>query len=136
AALQNTDTVEHGQTQYLQTTQKLGNDIALRVGNDFDAQIANDPAGNLKTKLDTANARVEAAQQNLDAKNIELQGARDTLDQKTQALSSARRAKQTYIRDQMSAGQDADPAELAKHDTRIANARNEMEAAQRDVQLK
>ena len=142
SALQNTDTVANAQAKLDATTQKVGNEVATRVTNDFTAQLVDDQAGNLKTNLDNANARVETAQQNLDAKKGELQTAQTNLDQKRQVLSNAEAArgeKQAYIRNEMSAGREADPVRLAEFDARTASieqARADVTTAQNDVQIK
>ena len=166
SALQNTDNVATAQAKLDATAQKVGDEVATRVNNDFDAQIVDDQAGNLKTNLDNAGNRVASAQQNLDAKNVELQGAQAELDQKTQAKNDAQanldarkaqvnasREKQQYIREQMSSGAPADPARLAEFDARIGDidqaraeipqleaalntANQELTTAQNNVQLK
>ncbi len=142
SALQNTDNVATAQAKLDAVSQKVGNDVATRVTNDFNAQLVDDQAGNLKTNLDNANTRVETAQQNLDAKKGELQTAQTNLDQKRQTLASAEsasREKQAYIRNEMSAGREADPARLAEFDARTASleqARADVNTAQNDVQIK
>ena len=141
--LQNTDTPENAAAQLNSTTQKLGNNVADRVKQDFNTKLSGDGNnGDLRTALQRADTRVNDAQTNLDAKTAELQTARANLDQKTQALNSAQAAsgeKQAYIRSEMSAGREADPARLAEFDARTASidqARADVTTAQNDVQIK
>ena len=141
--LQNTDTPENAAAQLNSTTQKLGNELAVRVKQDFNTKLSGDGNnGDLRTALQRADTRVNDAQTNLDAKTAELQTARANLDQKTQALNSAQAAsgeKQAYIRSEMSAGREADPARLAEFDARTASidqARADVTTAQNDVQIK
>ena len=141
--LQNTDTPENAAAQLNSTTQKLGNELAVRVKQDFNTKLSGDGNnGDLRTALQRADTCVNDAQTNLDAKTAELQTARANLDQKTQALNSAQAAsgeKQAYIRSEMSAGREADPARLAEFDARTASvdqARADVTTAQNDVQIK
>ena len=141
--LQNTDTPENAAAQLNGTTQKLGNNVADRVKQDFNTKLSGDGNnGDLRTALQRADTHVNDAQTNLDAKTAELQTARANLDQKTQALNSAQAAsgeKQAYIRSEMSAGREADPARLAEFDARTASidqARADVTTAQNDVQIK
>ena len=141
--LQNTDSPENAAAQLNSTTQKLGNNVADRVKQDFNTKLSGDGNnGDLRTALQRADTRVNDAQTNLDAKTAELQTARANLDQKTQALNSAQAAsgeKQAYIRSEMSAGREADPARLAEFDARTASvdqARADVTTAQNDVQIK
>jgi len=141
-ALQNTDTVANAQAHFDQVSAKIGNETATRVGNDFTAQLTDDQAGNLKTNFDSANARVDAAEQNLGTKQTELEASQNTLAQKEETLrqaESAKLEKQAYIRDEMSAGREADPARLAEFDARAATidqARADVTTAQNDVRIK
>ena len=141
--LQNTDTPENAAAQLNTTTNKVGNEVATRVTQDFNTKVSGDGNnGDLKTALDNANTRVSNAQTNLDTKNAELQTAQANLDQKTQALNDAQSAsgeKQAYIRNEMSAGREADPVRLAEFDARTASidqARADVTTAQNDVQVK
>ena len=77
--LQNTDTVEHAQTQLQRTEAKVGVEVKQRVSNDFDTQLVDDQAGNLKTNLDSATKAHADAKQAVVTKEGELQKAQAEL---------------------------------------------------------
>ena len=127
--LQNTDTVAHADAQLQSTTAKVGNEVANRVGADFDAQLVDDQYGNLQQNFTSAKDNVDAKQANLDAKNAELQTAQNTLAEKTQAKDTAQ-AQIDTLNDKINAywekhqyiqreGGNADPARIAEFDQRI-----------------
>ena len=124
------------------------------MGNDFTTQLTDDQAGNLKTNLENANARVSQAEQNLSTKQTELTTSQNTLTEKTQAKADAQNRIDTLTdsidaywdknNDIQSQGgvQNADPEVLAQYNNRIGeNADNfnvqqahaELETAQADL---
>lgn len=89
-ALQNTDSPANASAKLATLQQKPGGgDISNRVNAEFDRQLVDNQAGDLRTNLSNANAKVNAAEQNLATKNTELETAQQTLEQKTQAKNEA-----------------------------------------------
>ena len=152
-ALQNTDSPAHAETHLAALQQKPGGgDISNRVSAEFDSNLVDAQAGDLRTNLSNANTRVSNAEQSLATKTAELEAAQQTLEQKTQAKNDAQTRvdslndsinayweKNTYIRTQ---GQNADPNVIAEFNNRIGpNAENfnvnqahaDLEAAQVDL---
>lgn len=152
-ALQNTDSPAHAETHLAALQQKPGGgDISNRVSAEFDSNLVDAQAGDLRTNLSNANTRVSNAEQSLATKTAELETAQQTLEQKTQAKNDAQTRvdslndsinayweKNTYIRTQ---GQNADPNVIAEFNNRIGpNAENfnvnqahaDLEAAQVDL---
>jgi len=89
-ALQNTDSPANANAKLATLQQKPGGgDLSNRVNAEFDRQLVDNQAGDLRTNLSNANAKVNAAEQNLATKNTELETAQQTLEQKTQAKNEA-----------------------------------------------
>jgi len=76
--LQNTDSVANAQTKLDQTLAKAG-DAANEVLGDFDAQMVDDQAGNLRTNLDNAVAGLDAAKQDVTVKQTNVDAAQASL---------------------------------------------------------
>ena len=152
-ALQNTDSPAHADAHLAALQQKPGGgDISNRVSAEFDSNLVDAQAGDLRTNLSNANTRVSNAEQSLATKTAELEAAQHTLDQKTQAKNDAQTRvdslsdsinayweKNTYIRTQ---GQNADPNVIAEFNNRIGpnadnfsvnQAHTDLEAAQVDL---
>ena len=162
-ALQNTDSPAHADAHLAALQQKPGGgDISNRVSAEFDSNLVDAQAGDLRTNLSRANTRVSNAEQSLATKTAELEAAQQTLDQKTQAKNEAQALydqkkpqldasleRQQYIRDQMNAGEPVSPERLAEYDARMGDiesaraakasldtANQELTAAQNDVRVK
>ena len=89
-ALQNTDSPANANAKLATLQQKPGGgDLSNRVNAEFDRQLVDNQAGDLRTNLSNANAKVNAAEQNLATKHTELETAQQTLEQKTQAKNEA-----------------------------------------------
>lgn len=81
--LQNTDTPENAAAQLNSTTQKLGNNVADRVKQDFDAKLSGDGNnGDLKTGLTDAITKNNAAKADVQTKTANLAEQTDLLTQK------------------------------------------------------
>ena len=91
-ALQNTDTKANAEAQLNRTAQDVGNDVATRVGNDFDAQMVDDQYGNVRQNFLDAKDNLDAKQADYDAKKADLQVAQETLAQRTAANLDTREA--------------------------------------------
>ena len=162
-ALQNTDSPAHADAHLAALQQKPGGgDISNRVSAEFDRNLVDAQAGDLRTNLSRANTKVADAEQSLATKTAELEAAQQTLDQKTQAKNEAQALydqkkpqldasleRQQYIRDQMNAGEPVSPERLAEYDARLGDiesaraakasldtANQELTAAQNDVRVK
>ena len=162
-ALQNTDSPAHADAHLAALQQKPGGgDISNRVSAEFDSNLVDAQAGDLRTNLSSANTRVSNAEQSLATKTAELEAAQQTLDQKTLAKNEAQALydqkkpqldasleRQQYIRDQMNAGEPVSPERLAEYDARMGDiesaraakasldtANQELTAAQNDVRVK
>ena len=154
-ALQNTDSPAHAETHLAALQQKPGGgDISNRVSAEFDSNLVDAQAGDLRTNLSRANTRVSNAEQSLATKTAELEAAQHTLDQKTQAKNDAQTRvdslsdsinayweKNTYIRAQGGI-ENADPNVIAEFNNRIGpnadnfsvnQAHTDLEAAQVDL---
>lgn len=147
-SLQNTDTVEHANAQLEQVTAKVGEETATRIGNDFTAQLTDDQAGNLRTKLDTATDRVTQAEQKVNSKQADLTQANNTLADKTQAKNAAQTRvdkltdsinayweKSQYMRNMQNQGQNPDPNVIAQYDARIGPTANNYDNNQAHLAL-
>ena len=154
-ALQNTDSPAHAETHLAALQQKPGGgDISNRVSAEFDSNLVDAQAGDLRTNLSRANTKVADAEQSLATKTAELEAAQHTLDQKTQAKNDAQTRvdslsdsinayweKNTYIRAQGGI-ENADPNVIAEFNNRIGpnadnfsvnQAHTDLEAAQVDL---
>ena len=154
-AHQNTDSPAHAETHLAALQQKPGGgDISNRVSAEFDSNLVDAQAGDLRTNLSRANTRVSNAEQSLATKTAELEAAQHTLDQKTQAKNDAQTRvdslsdsinayweKNTYIRAQGGI-ENADPNVIAEFNNRIGpnadnfsvnQAHTDLEAAQVDL---
>ena len=154
-ALQNTDSPAHAETHLAALQQKPGGgDISNRVSAEFDSNLVDAQAGDLRTNLSNANTRVSNAEQSLATKTAELETAQQTLEQKTQAKNDAQTRvdslsdsinayweKNTYIRAQGGI-ENADPNVIAEFNNRIGpnadnfsvnQAHTDLEAAQVDL---
>ena len=154
-ALQNTDSPAHADAHLAALQQKPGGgDISNRVSAEFDSNLVDAQAGDLRTNLSRANTRVSNAEQSLATKTAELEAAQHTLDQKTQAKNDAQTRvdslsdsinayweKNTYIRAQGGI-ENADPNVIAEFNNRIGpnadnfsvnQAHTDLEAAQVDL---
>ena len=88
--LQNTDSPENASAQLNKTTLKVGNDVANRVTQDFEAKLSGDGNnGNLKTALDNAINNNETAKTEVTQKEQTLATERNTLTQKEDAKNAA-----------------------------------------------
>ena len=131
-ALQNTDSPAHAETHLAALQQKPGGgDISNRVSAEFDSNLVDAQAGDLRTNLSRANTRVSNAEQSLATKTAELEAAQHTLDQKTQAKNGAQGGIE-----------NADPNVIAEFNNRIGpnadnfsvnQAHTDLEAAQVDL---
>jgi len=104
--LQNMDTVDHANAQFSRTEAKVGEAISNRVMNDFETQLVDDQAGNLKTNLDNAVQGVETAKTDVSVAETNVEAAKTTLglkegekrtaqaefDQKSAAVDEAQKA--------------------------------------------
>ncbi len=77
--LQNMDTKLNASTQLQNTVAKVGGDVSTRVTNEFNTQLTDDQAGNLKTNLDNAVQAVDAAKQDVTVKETNVEAATTTL---------------------------------------------------------
>jgi len=87
--LQNMDTKLNASTQLQNTVAKVGNDVANRVSGDFEAQLTDDQAGNLKTNLDNAITENNAAKLNVSQKQVTLDVAKENLQARVGAKNIA-----------------------------------------------
>ena len=150
--LQNTDTVEHAQTQLDQTTAKVGPEVAQRVNNDFDAQLVDDQAGNLRTNLDGAieahtTAKNEATENRAQLRQAreQLTGLEATKNQKQEAYDAKTNTvteKETALR-QLEQDEHANPeavnaarAELETARAEQTTARSELDTAKQNYDTK
>ena len=146
--LQNTDTVDHAGAQLQSTTAKVGNDVANRVSGDFEAQLTDDQAGNLRTNLDNAITENNAAKQNVSQKQVTLDVAKENLqarvgakniaqsqyDAKTATVSQKQQAYDQAV--QNNAGEDvvnAAKAELDAAKAEQATAKAQLDTATQAV---
>jgi hypothetical protein len=164
--LQNTDNPAHAQQQLQTTMANVGDETAMNVVGKFESRVNDAQVGNLRNNLNEASLRVETAKEALPARQEELETAQTQLAEKQAAVDQAQaeydahpnkaaleaaRAKQQYIREEMSAGREPSPAKIAEYDATIGNAdlesaraasanlnkaKQELAAAQQDVQTK
>ena len=77
--LQNTDSVANAQAKLDQTVAKAGAGVSGEVLADFDAQMVDDQAGNLRTNLDNAVTALDTAKQEVTVKQTNVEAAQASL---------------------------------------------------------
>ena len=148
AMLQNTDTKANAQTQLQNTMDKVGNEVATRVSQDFEAQLVDDQVGNLRGNLNEALVNHEAAKTDMVRKEENLTTQKDLLSQRQAAQRIAQReydSKATTVSEkqaaydqlvQNNAGEDQVNAAKAELDSAKAaqeTARVQLDTANRAV---
>lgn len=129
--LQNTDTVDHAQTQLEQTSAKVGPDVTQRVNGNFDRQLVDDQAGDLKANLDRAidthnRAKDQAVgnRESLQQARGDLRGLETIKNQKQEAYD----AKTNTVTEKESALSQLEQDEHANPEA-VSAAREELETA-------
>ena len=87
--LQNTDTKANAQTQLQNTMNKVGDEVATRVTQDFETQIVDDQAGNLRGNLNEAVINHNAAKADVPVKENNLTTQQELLTQRQGAQDIA-----------------------------------------------
>ena len=136
--LQNTDTTANAHTQLVNTMEKVGGDnVAGRVTREFEAQIVDDQAGNLRTNLSAAISENNAAKTDVMRKETNLASAQEQLTQKQGVQDVARQVyeKKNTTFTQKQEAYEAEKTRVVENETeeaktgRINAAKEQFEAA-------